>query len=410
MAVRNWNLSAKKKHLIRLTWLCVLSLNTVIAQQDSRNIAPEATTSEIAGSFRDIPHLEEVFINATPANRKDGISVGELGVDGGDKEMILRLARSIARNQYGAFNSFLIAHKDKLLFESYYSRGRINLPHPQASATKTYTGLALGRAIQLGYLTMEDLDKPLVSFLKDLDPSKFVEGIANTTLHQALTMTTGIQVSDENREKMQKNPEKLKGQGEVQALFEHSNPITPESKVFRYSAGPALVMQVIDAVVPGTAKEFLKKEFLDKMGIVNYKWPDAPSGLPQSGWRTSITSRDMVKIGMLALNKGKWKEEQLIPEAFIAKATSSINYTKDNAVYFGGCNGVSNEGYGYLWWNADLKVGDKNYFTANAQGGGGQFIILIEALDLVVVATASSRHPVTLRMTREIVLPAFTER
>ena len=390
-----------------LMLIIFLSYNTVFAQQNGHR-TPEATAAQATGSFWDIPKLKKAYIEAAPKNRKDDIPVGELGIDGGDKEMILDLARRIAVNQYGNYDSFLIAHKGKLLFESYYTRGRINLPHPQASATKTYTGLLLGRAMQLGYLTMADLDKPLVSFLKDLDSSKFIEDVGKTTLHQALTMTTGIHVSDENREKMQKDPEKLKGQGEVQALFEYSDPITPESKVFRYSAGPGLVMQVIDAVVPGTAKDFIKNEFLDKMGITNYDWPDAPSGLPQSGWRISITSRDMLKIGMLVLNKGKWKGEQLIPETFIARATSKVVSSGDNAIYFGGAINVSNEGYGYLCWNADLEYENKSYFTANAQGGGGQFIILIEDLDLVVVTTGhNNRYPSTLRMTAEKIIPAF---
>ena len=239
----------------------VLTNNCFAQQGDDK--APEATATEVeavvnAGSqasFRDIPILEEAFINATPTDRKDGVLVGKLGVDGGNKEMIRKLARGMNAGLYGNYDSFLIAYKGKLLFESYFTRGRINLPHPQASATKTYTGLALGRAIQLGYLTMSDLDKPLVSFLKELDPSKFAEGVGKTTLHQALTMTTGIRISEENKKRMQENPERLKGQGEVQAIFESTNPITPEAQVFRYSAGPQLVMQVIEAVVPGTAMD-----------------------------------------------------------------------------------------------------------------------------------------------------------
>lgn len=147
------------------------------------------------------------------------------------------------------------------------------------------------------------------------------------------------------------------------------------------------------------------------MGISNYQWQiNDQTGLPEAGWRTSMTSRAMVKLGILAMNKGQWKGEQLIPEAFIAKATSRIIDTGDNAVYFGGCRGVSNEGYGYFWWNADLKVGDKSYYCANAQGGGGQFIILIEELDLIVVVTGhNNRHPSSLRMTAERILPAFIE-
>lgn len=373
-------------------------------QNDSR--APEATAAEAKLSFWDVPVLEKAFIDATPIDRNDGILVGELGVDGGNKEMILRLARHIAGNQYGIFDSFLILYNGKLLFESYYSRGRINLPHPQASATKAYTSFLLGRAIQLGYLTMADLDKPVVNFLKELDPTKFVAGVEKITLHKALTMRGGLRISKE----FEKIPaEALKGQGAVQARFEHSAPITSESQHFSYgNFNPGLVMQVIEAVVPGTAKDFIKNELFDKLGITNYSWQTADSGLPEAGWRTSITSRAMAKLGILAMNKGKWNGEQLIPEAFIAKATSSILYTGDNAVYFGGCKNVSNEGYGYFWWNADLKYGDKSYFSASAQGGGGQFIILIEELDLIVVATGhNNRHPSTLRMTAERILPAF---
>ena len=157
-----------------LMLIIFLSYNTVFAQQN--DTAPEATAEETKSSFRDIPYLKKAFIDPTPMNRKDGIPVGVLGTDGGDKAMILEWAKQIEANNDGKFDSFLIVHKGKLLFESYYLRGRIDLPHFQASATKAYTSMALGRAIQLGYLTMEDLDKPLISFLKELNPTKFIKG------------------------------------------------------------------------------------------------------------------------------------------------------------------------------------------------------------------------------------------
>lgn len=188
--------------------MLLIIANSSFAQQ-SDSLAPEATAAEVEAvssgsedSFWDISLLEKAFIDIAPADRKDGILIGELGVDGGNKEMIVTLAQEIVDNKHGTFDSFLIAHKGKLLFESYYSRGRINLPHPQASATKVYTSLALGRAIQLGYLTMADLDKPLVSFLKDLDPAKFVAGAEKITLHKALTMSSGIRISEEQREEL----------------------------------------------------------------------------------------------------------------------------------------------------------------------------------------------------------------
>jgi len=357
----------------------------------------------------EVPQLNNAFVNPTPEDRKDGLVVGELGVDGGDKEKILSLAQEIADHKHGRFDSFLIAHKDKLIFESYYARGRINLGHDQASATKAYTSMLLGRAIQLGYLSMDDLDKPLLSFLKDLDPTKFVAGAEKITLNHALTMRSGIRISEKQREEMNNNPDQLKGQGYVQSLLEHSAPITEESQIFKYGGDPDLVMQVIEAVVPGSAMDFIKKELLDKMGITNYRWLiNRQTGLPQAGWQTGFTSRDMLKLGQLAINKGKWKGEQLVPEAFITKAIHRIVLDSDDN-NFADVGEVSNVGYGYFWWQADMKYGDKNYFSTSARGGGGQYIIVIEELDLIVVVTAHEVNDSTLQLTAERVIPAFIE-
>jgi len=356
-----------------------------------------------------VPELENAFVDTAPTDRNDRLDMGELGVDGGDKDMIVKLAHEIAEGRHGKFDSLLIAHKDKLVFESYYLWGRVNLTHPQSSAAKTYTGLLLGRAIQLGYLTMADLDKPLVSFLKDLDPTKFIEGAEKITLNHALTMSTGIRIGEQQREEMNKYPDRLKGQGHVQALLELSAPITEESQVFKYGTGPELVMQVIDAVVPGTAEDFIKNELLGKMSVTTYEWLSEGTGLPASGWKSSFSSRDMLKFGTLVMNKGKWNGEQLISEVFIAKAINRIVRHSDDENFTDNGN-ISNTGYGYFWWQADMNYGNKNYFSTSARGGGGQYIILIEELDLIVVMTGWHRgDDQNLQMTAERILPAFIQ-
>ena len=390
-----------------LLFVLVMLTYTSNAQQ-STGPAPEATAAEFKLRFREVPKLEKGFMDGTPEDKKDGITVGELGVDGGNAEMIFRLGAQIADGTFPNYDSFLIVHKGKLVFESYYKYGRINLPHPQASATKVYTCLAVGRAIQMGYLTMADLDKPLIHFLKDLDPTQFVEGAEKITLAKALTMRSGIRLTEKQKEEMEKHPEQLKGQGQVQTLLALSAPITEASQSFKYQSDPNLVMQVLDAVVPGSAKDFIKTELLDKLAITNYRWQTAPSGLPEAGWKVSMTSRDMVKWGTLVRNKGKWNNEQLISEAYLKKGVNRILLTGDDDVFGGGKN-VSQQGYGYYWWSADLKHGDKTYFSTSAQGGGGQYIVLIEALDLMVVVTAHDNENKTLQIIAEHVLPAFVK-
>ncbi len=356
--------------------------------------------------FMDIAELKEAYISAAPQDRGDGIPVGKLGKTGADKEKIMALANEIAQGMHGQYDSMLISHNGKLVFESYFRRGRVDLSHPQSSATKSYTGLALGRAIQLGYLSMEDLDKPVIHFLKDIDTSSIASGTDKVTLLEALTMTTGLRVSEQQWEKMSEDPDSLRGQGEIQKMFEQSEPITADKQVFRYGTGPILVMQVIEAVVPGTARDFIQRELFAKMGITNYDWRTALSGLPESGWKMSLTSRDMAKIGLLALNKGKWNAEQLVSEAYLKKATSRIILPGDEDV-FGGGKDVLNQGYGFFWWSADLRSGDKSYFSASAQGGGGMYIILLEELNLSIVFTAHHRDNETLQMTAQRIIPAF---
>ncbi|MEO0688943.1 MAG: serine hydrolase [Pseudomonadota bacterium] len=394
--------------LLSLTLLVGLGGSVAATAEESGAFPPEATAAEAEMSFRDIPPLAAAFIDTSPADRKDGLTVGALKLAGGKGEIIVKLAEEIAAGQHDAIDSLLIAHKGELLFESYFARGRVDLPHPQASGTKTYTALALGRAIQLGHLSMADLDRPVVSFFDDLDPSKFAPGAELITLKHALTMTTGIRIAEEQWEDFRQNPEQIQGTKEVQAILEHSAPITPETQSFLYGTGPGLIMQVIEARVPGSAKDFLETELLSKLGITNYNWRTAPSGRPEAGWRTSMTSRDMMKWGMLIAAKGQWNGEQLLPQAFIEQATSQVIDTGDESV-FGGGPDVSDQGYGYFMWNADLKSGDKSYYSASAQGGGGQFIILVDELDLLVVATASEREPTTLQLTAERIVPAFED-
>jgi len=165
---------------------------------------------------------------------------------------------------------------------------------------------------------------------------------------------------------------------------------------------PMLVMTVIDAVVPGTAEDFIKRELLDKLGITNYKWSTHRSGLPEAGWRASIMSRDMLKLGHLVLDKGKLNGEQLISVAYLDKATSGIVKPTQDWM-------PKDYRYGYFWYQTLVKVGDKSYDTAFAWGGGDQRVIVIEELDLTIVISGHDGEDKLMTQISEIVIPAFTK-
>lgn len=355
-------------------------------------------------SFWSIPHLNNAYISTTPEDRKDGISVDTLAVQDNDEKAILKVSQEIFEGTYGSYDALLISHQNKLVFESYYKKGRINLPHGQASAVKAYTSLVLGRAIQMGYLSMEDLHKPLISFLKEVDPKKMTDGAEKITLHKALTMHGGLAIDEDSWKEIEKDTARLRGQGLVQTLLEQSEPITAESQTYLYgNFNPMLVMTVIDAVVPGTAEDFIKTELLDKLGIADYTWANHTSGLPEAGWRVSMLSRDMLKLGNLVLNGGKLNGEQLISAAYLDKATSGIVKPTQDWM-------PKDYRYGYFWYQTQVQVGDKSYDATFAWGGGGQRVLVVEDLDLTLVISGhDGEDDKIMTQISEIVIPAFVK-
>ena len=355
-------------------------------------------------SFWSTPRLNNPYITQAPEDREDGILVGKLDISEPNKNAIIKVCQEIFEGTYGNYDALLISHKNKLVYESYYNKGRINVPHGQASAVKGYTSLLVGRAMQLGYLTMEDLDRPLTDFLKDLDPKKFTQGTEKITLHKALTMQGGLTIDREQWKEVENDSVTLKGQGLVQTLLERSEPITSETQTYLYgNFNPMMVMTVIDAVVPGTAEDFIKEEFLDKLGITNYEWSNHASGLPQAGWQAKIVPRDMLKFGHLVENEGKLNGEQFISTAYLKKATSGIVMPAIDWM-------PKNYRYGYFWYHTPVQVGNKSYDMTLAWGGGGQRVIVVEELDLTMVISGFDREDdKIMKPIFETVVPAFAK-
>ena len=381
MELKLWNL---------LTFVAFTFLTSNLAANNG--LAPEVTDLNAEDiSFqkeKEIPYLEKPFISTSPRAMNDQLKVGKLGIDGGKEELVLKYVRELAKKtkdpKSGKTDSLLIAYKNKLLLESYFRRGRRNYPHYQMSITKSYTAYAIGRAIQLGHLSMEDLHKPVVSFLDQIEPDQLAKGAEQITLHQAMQMSSGIRLAKNKIGEIIREPNLLKGQGQARAYLQFSQdlPDIPDSSLqpFKYqSSDTVLAMQVLEAVVPGTAKDFIRNQLLKPMGIINYGWQEDLSGFPKAAAGSSLLSRDMIKMGLLTLNQGKWNGKQHLPKEFVKQATSPL--VKTSPTNF----------YGYFWWYQDRQIKDKKYPCIQGRGAGGQFIFVFPTLELVAVATAHNQ-------------------
>ncbi len=95
------------------------------------------------------------------------------------------------------------------------------------------------------------------------------------------------------------------------------------------------------------------------------------SGGGHHGGGIFISASDQARFGLLFARKGKWKNQQLISTAWINEAKKPS---------------IPNKEYGYMWWlntnNRWKEVSNTLYF---ANGFGGNYIVIDEANDLVVV-------------------------
>jgi CubicO group peptidase (beta-lactamase class C family) len=99
-----------------------------------------------------------------------------------------------------------------------------------------------------------------------------------------------------------------------------------------------------------------------------------------------LSTRDMARLGLLALRDGMWGERQVIPREWVRRATSLVTAHRDtNAAFPDSPPSVDRWGYGYLFWVWDAdNPADPLKGAYTAWGVGGQYITVVPQLDMVI--------------------------
>jgi len=114
-----------------------------------------------------------------------------------------------------------------------------------------------------------------------------------------------------------------------------------------------------------------------------------------------LSTRDMARVGLLALRGGQWRDRQLVPRDWIARTTTLVSPLADmDQAFDDSPPTVARWGYGYLWWvwdAADRSDPLAGAFTA--WGVGGQYITVVPKLDMVIAhkTDTANRNAVTAR-------------
>jgi CubicO group peptidase (beta-lactamase class C family) len=307
----------------------------------------------------------------------------------------MRLAGSldpaIISRDYPNIDAILIAQHKKIIFEKYFNGLTKDSLHDTRSSFKSITAILLGIAIDKGFI--KDVHEKVYSFFPEYKNYKnWVTDKDSMTIEDLLEMKSGFDCEEWNdtrdcEDEMTRSNDWVK--------FSLDLPLVHKpGTVWSYmSSNPMILSGIISNASHMPLDQFAAKYLLGPLNIKEYRWTKDKMGHSMTAGSFYAMAEDMVKIGQLVLNRGVWNGQQLVTAAWLERATTPITKIENfSNVGIARVQGAIPQPtfYGYFWYNEKLITDKFKYNAIFSSGNGGQFIILIKALDLVVVFNGHS--------------------
>ena len=321
-----------------------------------------------------------------PEQLDDGWDTASLSDVGMDETIIVQSMNDILYKTDHQIHSILLVKEDKLVFEEYFPgyafyHGPLTgfdreTKHNLASVTKSFTSALIGLAIDQGFL--QDVNQKVFDFLPEYANLRTGEK-DKITLEHLLTMTSGLEWDESTY--LYTDP-----RNDCAQLFHQSDPIryvlgkpvaTEPGVQFLYNSGNTNVLgEIIRKATGLRADEFADEHLFAPLGITDFWWKELPNEVCYTSGDMKLRPRDMAKFGLVYLNEGSWKGEQILSGEWV-EASTTPSITVDPY-----------SDYGYQWWIHNHEVNTEQIPSFSARGWGGQNIIVFPDLDMVVVTTA----------------------
>jgi CubicO group peptidase (beta-lactamase class C family) len=297
----------------------------------------------------------------------------------------------------------LIARHGKLVLEEYFHDEHRDKLHETRSAAKSLTATLVGAAIQSGspvalstpvYASMYGSSLP-----PDIDPRK-----KTMTLEHLLTMSSGY-YCDDGDPAAPGNENTMLDQENEPDYYRYTLAVpmssAPGEKTVYCSIDPNLALGVLNRASGESALDTYDRLLGVPLQVSTYAWPLDPAGHPYGGGGVQFLPRDFMKLGQLMLNGGTWNGRRILARDFVERASTPAR----------DLNGIQ---YGYLWWNIEYPYKDHSLRAYFAGGNGGQTVMVVPELDLVIATYAGNYSDrVGLRVQQDFVpnyiLPAVRE-
>jgi len=275
--------------------------------------------------------------------------------------------------------SVLLFRNGYLVAEDYFNEGSPEQQINIHSVTKSFTSALVGIALEQGCIT--SVDQPMMDFFPELadqvqDPRK------NTiTLRQMLQMRAGYPWEESTPELME-----LLFTGFRPATLLQVPLVRDPGTDFDYSNLTSHLIGIIVARACGTdLKTYAQQNLFDPLGIDpgfwQQDWEDYYLGFSD----LHLTAIDLARFGLLVLNDGVHAGQQIVPADWVQESLQV--YSEDAWKYRVGRN-WKHSAYGYQWWS--VQAG--NYRYDMAWGHGGEQVVLVRELDMLIVVTVDPLH------------------
>ncbi len=317
---------------------------------------------------------------------------------------------AVRAGSYQQITSVVVARGDRVLYEQYFDTLGAEALRNTRSATKTITGMLIGAAVDRGLLHGESRVLP---FFKDRlplanpDPRK-----ERITVEDFLTMSSLLECDDENQ--FSRGNEERMYLVEDWVKFTLDLPIrgfpdwqpkpeqSPHGRAWSYcTAGPTTLGELLERATGQRVADFAQAVLFKPLGIETVKWQYQPLGAAMTGGGLQLRSRDLLKLGQLYLNGGRWQGRQVISEAWVRRSVSPH------------ANAREDTDYGYLWWLQTFHVGGRSIPTYGMYGTGGNKVYVLPEQGVVVVVTTTNFRvagagALTDRLFTSLIVPAVS--
>ena len=233
------------------------------------------------------------------------------------------------------------------------------------SLSKTFTSTAVGIACDNGLL---NVDERIIDIFPDKCPEVVCENLSKMKIKHLLSMNTGHETCVMS--KMSPADDCAK------AFLEQDVPFEPGTH-FVYNTGATCMLGAIIEKKTGMSLfDYAYKNILSPLGIEGTYWSTVADGTNEAGTGIHISCDDIVKLGIMYLNKGMYDGKRIVSEKWVKEASYPHSDNSSN----GSPDWCS--GYGFQIW-----VNSREGYRGD--GAFGQLCMILPEHNAVVAVMAN---------------------